>query len=225
MLWKATKPGEPTWDAGVGPGRPGWHIECSAMALRLLGGPPIDIHAGGIDLVFPHHENEIAQSECATGQQFARFWVHFEHLLVENQKMSKSLGNIFTITDVTERGYRASTLRYLLLSAHHRTRLNFTWAGMAQAEEALRRLDRLPGPARDGGARRPAAASAELAARVAAGPRGVRRGDARRPQHRRRRSARCSSCVRAMNAAIDAGTLGAGRRHGRPRRLRATSTT
>ncbi len=94
VLWKATKPGEPTWDAGVGPGRPGWHIECSAMALRLLGGPPIDIHAGGIDLVFPHHENEIAQSECATGHPFARVWVHFEHLLVENQKMSKSLGNV-----------------------------------------------------------------------------------------------------------------------------------
>ena len=106
VLWKATKPGEPTWDVGVGPGRPGWHIECSAMALRLLGGPPIDIHAGGIDLIFPHHENEIAQSECATGKQFARFWVHFEHLLVENQKMSKSLGNVFTITDVIERGHR-----------------------------------------------------------------------------------------------------------------------
>ena len=140
VLWKATKPGEPTWDAGVGPGRPGWHIECSAMALRLLGEPPIDIHAGGIDLVFPHHENEIAQSECATGHPFARVWVHFEHLLVEDQKMSKSLGNVFTISDVTDRGFRASTLRYLLLSAHHRTRLNFTWAGMGQAEEALRRL-------------------------------------------------------------------------------------
>ncbi len=140
VLWKATKPGEPTWDAGVGPGRPGWHIECSAMALRLLGQPPIDIHAGGIDLVFPHHENEIAQSECATGREFARVWVHFEHLLVENQKMSKSLGNVFTISDVTARGYRASTLRYLLLSAHYRTRLNFTWAGMTQAEAALSRL-------------------------------------------------------------------------------------
>ena len=140
VLWKATKPGEPTWDAGVGPGRPGWHIECSAMALRLLGAPPIDIHCGGIDLVFPHHENEIAQSECATGHPFARVWVHFEHLLVEDQKMSKSLGNTHTISDVVARGFRASTLRYLLLSAHYRTRLNFTWAGMAQADEALRRL-------------------------------------------------------------------------------------
>ncbi len=140
VLWKATRPGEPSWDAGVGPGRPGWHIECSAMALRLLGEPPIDIHAGGIDLVFPHHENEIAQSECATGREFARVWVHFEHLLVENQKMSKSLGNVFSMSDVTARGFRASTLRYLLLSAHYRTRLNFTWAGMTQAEAALSRL-------------------------------------------------------------------------------------
>ena len=97
VLWKATKPGEPTWDVGVGPGRPGWHIECSAMALRLLGEPPIDIHAGGIDLIFPHHENEIAQSECATGKQFSRFWVHAEHLLVDDQKMSKSLGNVYTL--------------------------------------------------------------------------------------------------------------------------------
>ena len=139
VLWKATKPGEPTWDAGVGPGRPGWHIECSAMALRLLGESPIDIHAGGIDLIFPHHENEIAQSECATGKPFARTWVHFEHLLVENQKMSKSLGNVYTLPDVVSRGFRVSTLRYLLLSAHYRSRLNFTWAGMAQAEEAIRR--------------------------------------------------------------------------------------
>ena len=121
-----------------GPGRPGWHIECSAMALRLLGEPPIDIHAGGIDLIFPHHENEIAQSECATGQPFARFWVHVEHLLVDDQKMSKSLGNVYTLTDVVERGHRASALRYLLLSAHYRKQLNFTWAGMEQAEEALR---------------------------------------------------------------------------------------
>jgi len=139
VLWKATKPGEPTWDTGVGPGRPGWHIECSAMALRLLGEAPIDIHAGGIDLIFPHHENEIAQSECATGKPFARVWVHFEHLLVENQKMSKSLGNVYTLPDVAGKGHRISTLRYLLLSAHYRSRLNFTWSGMAQAEEAIRR--------------------------------------------------------------------------------------
>ena len=117
VLWKATKPGEPTWDCGVGPGRPGWHIECSAMALRLLGESPIDIHTGGIDLVFPHHENEIAQSEGATGKPFSRFWVHTEHLMVDDQKMSKSLGNFYTLSDIVERGFRVSALRYLLLSA------------------------------------------------------------------------------------------------------------
>jgi len=140
VLWKATKPGEPTWDCGVGPGRPGWHIECSAMALRLLGESPIDIHTGGIDLVFPHHENEIAQSEGATGEPFSRFWVHTEHLLVDGQKMSKSVGNVYTLSDVTERGFRVSALRYLLLSSHYRKQLNFTWAGMQDAENALRRL-------------------------------------------------------------------------------------
>ncbi len=140
VLWKATKPGEPTWDLGVGPGRPGWHIECSGMALRLLGEPPIDIHTGGVDLVFPHHENEIAQSECATGKTFARFWVHVEHLLVDNQKMSKSLGNVYSLQDVRDHGHRISALRYLLLSAHYRKQLNFTWVGLEQAEEALRRL-------------------------------------------------------------------------------------
>ena len=140
VLWKATRPGEPTWDVGVGPGRPGWHIECSAMALRLLGEPPIDIHAGGIDLIFPHHENEIAQSECATGRQFSRFWIHAEHLLVDDQKMSKSLGNVYTLEDITSHQHRVSALRYLLLSSHYRKQLNFTWTGLEQAEESLRRL-------------------------------------------------------------------------------------
>ena len=140
VLWKATRPGEPTWNCGLGPGRPGWHIECSAMALRLLGESPIDIHTGGIDLVFPHHENEIAQSEGATGQPFSRFWIHTEHLLVDDQKMSKSLGNVYTLSDITSRGFRPSALRYLLLSAHYRKQLNFTFTGMQQAEEALRRL-------------------------------------------------------------------------------------
>ena len=140
VLWKATKPGEPAWDLGCGPGRPGWHIECSAMALRLLGDSPIDIHTGGVDLVFPHHENEIAQSEGATGKQFARFWFHVEHLLVDNQKMSKSVGNFYTVQDVVDKGYRLSALRYLLLSAYYRKQLNFTWIGLEQAEEALRRI-------------------------------------------------------------------------------------
>jgi cysteinyl-tRNA synthetase len=140
VLWKATKPGEPTWDFGLGPGRPGWHLECSAMALRLLDQPPIDIHAGGIDLIFPHHENEIAQSEGATGKLFSRFWVHVEHLIIDNEKMSKSLGNVFTIRDVIEHGFRASTLRYVLLSSHYRKQLRFSWDTLQQGEEALRRL-------------------------------------------------------------------------------------
>ncbi|MGE3176485.1 MAG: cysteine--tRNA ligase [Vicinamibacterales bacterium] len=140
VLWKATKPGEPTWTEVDPPGRPGWHLECSAMALRLLGEPPIDIHTGGIDLVFPHHENEIAQSECATGKPFSRFWMHVEYLVVDDQKMSKSLGNTHTIPEIVARGFRPSAVRYLLLSAHYRKSLNFTWASLAQAEEALRRL-------------------------------------------------------------------------------------
>ena len=140
VLWKATKPDEPTWDVVDPPGRPGWHLECSAMALRLLGDPPIDIHAGGIDLVFPHHENEIAQSEGATGRPFSRFWVHVEYLLVDDQKMSKSLGNTYTLPDLSAKGYRPSAVRYLLLSAHYRKQLNFTWASLTQAEESLRRI-------------------------------------------------------------------------------------
>jgi cysteinyl-tRNA synthetase len=140
VLWKATKPGEPSWECnGAGPGRPGWHIECSAMALRLLG-EQIDIHAGGVDLIFPHHENEIAQAEGATKQTFARFWVHVEHLFVENEKMSKSVGNVYTVPDVIAKGYRPSALRYLLLSSHYRKQLNFTWTGVEQAEESLRRI-------------------------------------------------------------------------------------
>ena len=140
VLWKAAKPGEPTWECAGLPGRPGWHIECSAMALRLLDGAPIDIQAGGVDLIFPHHENEIAQAEGATKQTFSRFWVHVEHLFVENEKMSKSLGNVFTVPDIVAKGFRPSALRYLLLSSHYRKQLNFTWSGMEQAEESLRRV-------------------------------------------------------------------------------------
>ncbi len=144
VLWKASKPGEPVWDAGFGAGRPGWHIECSAMALRLLGAP-IDLHAGGVDLIFPHHENEIAQSEGATGQTFARFWMHVEHLMVEEDagrtdKMSKSLGNVFNLSDIVEQGYRPSALRYLYLGVHYRKQLKFSWTAMSQAEESLKRL-------------------------------------------------------------------------------------
>ncbi len=140
VLWKATKPGEPTWDFGCGPGRPGWHIECSAMALRLLGEPPIDIHGGGVDLIFPHHENEIAQAEGATGRPFVRCWVHVEFLNIDNEKMSKSVGNVYSVRDIIAKGHRASALRYLLLSTHYRKQLTFSWEGLDQAEAALTRL-------------------------------------------------------------------------------------
>jgi cysteinyl-tRNA synthetase len=140
VLWKAAKEGEPTWDLVDPPGRPGWHLECSAMALRLLGEPPIDIHAGGIDLVFPHHENEIAQSESLTGKPFARFWLHAEFLMVEGQKMSKSLGNYFTLRDILGRGYAPEAVRYLLASVPHRKTLNFTFDGLQSAKTAIERL-------------------------------------------------------------------------------------
>jgi cysteinyl-tRNA synthetase len=140
VLWKASKPGEPSWDLGIGPGRPGWHIECSAMALRLLGEPPIDIHGGGIDLVFPHHENELAQAEGATGRPFVRWWVHVEFLNIDNEKMSKSVGNVFTVHDIVAKGYRASALRYLLMSVHYRKSLTFNWEILEQADAALTRL-------------------------------------------------------------------------------------
>jgi cysteinyl-tRNA synthetase len=144
VLWKA-KADEPPWaqwDAPFGRGRPGWHIECSAMSMKYLG-QTFDIHAGGVDLVFPHHENEIAQSVCGTGQPFVRHWMHVDHLLIENETMSKSKGNVFTIPELVEKGYRPDAIRYLLLSAHYRSQLNFTWEGLSQAAAALQRVQGL----------------------------------------------------------------------------------
>jgi cysteinyl-tRNA synthetase len=138
-LWKAPKPGEHFWETPIGPGRPGWHIECSAMAMKLLGAT-IDIHTGGIDLAFPHHENEIAQSEGATSKQFVRYWMHAEHLLVEGEKMSKSLGNFFTLRDLFAKGYKPSALRFALASVPYRRQLNFTFDGLQQAASAVERL-------------------------------------------------------------------------------------
>jgi cysteinyl-tRNA synthetase len=138
-LWKAAKPGEEAWDTELGRGRPGWHIECSAMSMAYLG-ETFDIHTGGVDNIFPHHENEIAQSEAATGRPFARIWLHAEHLIVDGQKMAKSLGNFFTLRDLLERGYRPRAIRYLLLSVHYRQQLNFTFAGLDQAAAAIERL-------------------------------------------------------------------------------------
>jgi cysteinyl-tRNA synthetase len=222
VLWKATKnsaegpapgaegpPGsieEPSWNLTFGPGRPGWHLECSAMALRLLGEPPIDIHCGGVDLIFPHHENEIAQSEGATQKPFSRFWMHVEFLLIDEEKMSKSLNNAFTLPDITGRGYRPSALRYLLLSTHYRKQLKFSWDAMDQAEESLRRLadfvqrlERVSAP----GAHPAIASKVEAAAKEfreallqdlnTAGGLGA-----------------VFELVRALNSAIDAGELGTG---------------
>ncbi len=138
-LWKATKPGETSWDTTLGPGRPGWHIECSAMALKYLG-DSFDLHAGGEDLMFPHHENEIAQSEACTHQQFARHWFHVRFLLVEGKKMSKSEGNFYTLRDLLLKGYRASAIRFLLLSVPYRHQLNFTFDGLTESTNAIDRL-------------------------------------------------------------------------------------
>ena len=138
-LWKASKPGEPVWDSPFGLGRPGWHIECSAMAMKYLG-DSFDIHTGGVDLVFPHHENEIAQSEAATGKPFVRFWLHAEHLLVDNRKMSKSAGNFYTLRDLSDKGFSAEAIRYLLASVPYRKQINFTLEGLKASQTAIERL-------------------------------------------------------------------------------------
>ncbi len=142
VLWKAYDPvrdGEIFWESPFGKGRPGWHIECSAMAMDLLG-PTIDIHVGGVDNMFPHHENEIAQSEACTHQRFVRYWLHAEHLLVDHKKMSKSLGNFYTLRDLLKKGYTGPQIRYMLLHTHYRTQLNFTFEGLDAAVKSLERV-------------------------------------------------------------------------------------
>jgi cysteinyl-tRNA synthetase len=138
-LWKAAKPGEPAWDTAIGRGRPGWHIECSAMAMEYLG-ESFDLHGGGEDLTFPHHENEIAQSECATHKPFARHWMHVRFLLVDGRKMSKSEGNFYTLRDLLLKGYKASSIRMALISVPYRHQLNFTFDGLVEATAAIDRL-------------------------------------------------------------------------------------
>jgi cysteinyl-tRNA synthetase len=141
-LWKAwdEKDGDVKWDSPWGPGRPGWHIECSAMSMKYLG-EQIDIHCGGVDNIFPHHQNEIAQSEPCTGKQFVKYWVHSAHLQVEGKKMSKSLGNYYTLRDLLAKGWTGREVRYALLSAHYRDPLNFTMDGLQAARSALQRMD------------------------------------------------------------------------------------
>jgi cysteinyl-tRNA synthetase len=167
-LWKAPKPGEHFWETAIGPGRPGWHIECSAMAMKFLG-ETIDIHTGGIDLAFPHHENEIAQSEAATGKTFVRYWLHAEHLLVEGEKMSKSLGNFFTLRDLFAKGYKPSELRFALASVPYKRQLNFTFDGLQQATSSVERLRNFA--ARLKSEKFKAGKQAEMAERIAKGVR------------------------------------------------------
>jgi cysteinyl-tRNA synthetase len=149
-LWKAwdEEDGDVKWNSPWGPGRPGWHIECSAMSTALLG-DQIDIHCGGVDNIFPHHEAEIAQSEGVTGKKFVRYWLHCAHLLVDGQKMAKSLGNFYTVPDVLAKGYTGRELRYALLRVHYRVPLNFTWEGMNEARESLARIDEWLGRLRE----------------------------------------------------------------------------
>ncbi len=138
-LWKAAKPGETSWETAIGRGRPGWHIECSAMAMEYLG-ESFDLHAGGEDLMFPHHENEIAQSESVTHKTFARHWMHVRFLLVDGRKMSKSEGNFYTLRDLLLKGYKASAIRLALISVPYRHQLNFTFEGLTEATNAIERL-------------------------------------------------------------------------------------
>jgi cysteinyl-tRNA synthetase len=163
-LWKAPKPGEHFWETPIGKGRPGWHIECSAMAMKYLG-ETLDIHTGGIDLAFPHHENEIAQSEGATGKPFVRYWMHAEHLLVEGEKMSKSLGNFYTLRDLFAKGYKPSALRFALASVPYRKQLNFTFDGLQQAASSVERLRNFAARLAQG--KFPAGKQKGMAARVA----------------------------------------------------------
>ncbi len=170
VLWKAAKPGEPSWPSPWGEGRPGWHIECSAMSMKYLG-RHFDIHTGAVDNIFPHHENEIAQSEAATGEPFVDVWLHAEHLIVDGEKMAKSKGNFFTLDDVLARRDDPVAVRYLLLSVPYRKKLNFTWDALAAAASAVERiksaLQRIEEAAASGAAK-PGAFPADRAARFAA---------------------------------------------------------
>ena len=204
-LWKAAKPGEYRWETRLGSGRPGWHIECSAMAMKFLG-ESFDLHAGGEDLMFPHHENEIAQSESATHKPFARHWFHVRFLLVEGKKMSKSEGNFYTLRDLLLKGYKASAIRFLLISVPYGQPLNFTFEGLAAETGAVDRLrtfhQRLRTAATVPGSNEALAAEAERATQgfCAALSNDLNTAEAR---------AAIFELVRAGNAAIDAGTLGA----------------
>jgi cysteinyl-tRNA synthetase len=203
-LWKAVKGDEPSWKTPLGAGRPGWHIECSAMATSLLG-PSFDLHAGGEDLMFPHHENEIAQSESASGHTFARHWMHVRFLLVEGKKMSKSEGNFYTLRDLLLKGHRASAIRYLLLSVPYRHQMNFTFEGLSAATNTIERLRTFHARVLRGGF----AAGADEAVRAATARAAAEFTAAlANDLNTAEASAAISEMVRAANSAADAGTLG-----------------
>ncbi len=213
-LWKAAKPGETSWDTPIGRGRPGWHIECSAMAMEYLG-ESFDLHAGGEDLMFPHHENEIAQSETATGKPFARHWMHVRFLLVDGRKMSKSEGNFYTLRDLLLKGYKASAIRLALISVPYRHQLNFTFEGLTEATNAIDRLrtfhQRLTAGAFAAGANpalQAAAAKAQSDYREALAN-DLNTAEARAP---------IFDLIRAANTAIDQGQFFAGDRDADSRR-------
>ncbi|MGH9731001.1 MAG: cysteine--tRNA ligase [Candidatus Acidiferrales bacterium] len=162
-LWKSPKPGEHFWETRIGPGRPGWHIECSAMAMKYLG-ETLDIHTGGVDLTFPHHENEIAQSEGVTGHPFVKYWLHAEHLIIDGEKMSKSLGNFYTLRDLLKKGHKPSTIRYMLASVPYRRQLNFTGESIQQAASSVERLRNFVARIKEG--EFPAGANPQMAAQA-----------------------------------------------------------
>jgi len=207
-LWKATKPGETSWETAIGTGRPGWHLECSAMAMRYLG-ESFDLHAGGEDLMFPHHENEIAQSESVTHKPLARHWFHVRFLLVDGRKMSKSEGNFYTLRDLLLKGYKASAIRLALISVPYRHQLNFTFEGLTEATNAIERLrtfvDRLRKAALAEGTTEAMQAAAEKAESgyMAALESDLNTAEARAP---------IFELVRAVNSALDAGAVLAGDR-------------
>jgi cysteinyl-tRNA synthetase len=204
-LWKAAKEGEPSWATALGAGRPGWHIECSAMATSILG-ESFDLHAGGEDLMFPHHENEIAQSEAASGRTFARHWMHVRFLLVEGKKMSKSLGNFYTLRDLLLKGHKASAIRYLLLSVPYRHQMNFTFEALGAATNAIERLRTFHQRMLRGGFT--AAANAEVTAATVKSASEFTAALAN-DLNTAEAAAAISEMVRAANGAADAGTLGA----------------
>ncbi len=208
VLWKAHKPGEPSWDSPWGPGRPGWHIECSAMSRKYLG-DGFDIHCGAVDNIFPHHENEIAQSESATGVPFVKYWLHAEHLVVDGEKMAKRLGNQYTLKDLVDRGYSPRALRFMFLSVHYRQKLNFTFDSLDAAGNALRRVDEMRFRLQHAPEQGPPCAAIATAATTLREQVGEALAD---DLNISRARASLFDFVRDVNARIESGEIGAGDR-------------